>query len=197
MNLTGIVLAAEHLLGMMGAGGRFEIELSLPHLALTLPLLLAFLVFVSAVLVSVASFAKTFKQGQSLLGSAQTLFLLPAVASSLPGLVLSPVLAAVPVVGLSMSLRTILRGDAFGELPWGSLAVAFLAQFLAAGLALWVGLRLLDRELGSGDERSIPQRMRALPGPWNWGLSSPSSVSSRAAPSPPPAPRTPACCCSR
>ena len=49
---------------------------------------------------SIASFARTFKEGQALLGPVQMVFILPAMAGAIPGLELTPGLACVPVVSL-------------------------------------------------------------------------------------------------
>ena len=164
MNLLGMGLAANHLLGMMGSD---ELRVSLPYsnLLLALPLALAFLLFASAVLCACASLARTFKQGQSLLGSIQLLFLLPAVVTSLPGLALTPALAAIPVVGVALGFRVLLRGGTWADLPWGALAWVLLFQIVYAAVALAVSLRFLDQEPDGGERKpTASERLLALVG---------------------------------
>ncbi|QDU67608.1 ABC transporter permease subunit [Engelhardtia mirabilis] len=163
MNLLGMGVAAGHLLGMTGAGG-LDFQLDPLALLLVAPLVLIFVLFTSAILTAIASFAETFKQGQSLLGSAQLLFIFPAMASSLPGLTLTPGIAAIPVVGAAVGFRTILRGGPLGELPWGGLALCALAMVAYATLAVLVSVRLLNQELRTGGSTSVVARLRAAVG---------------------------------
>ena len=163
-NLAGIALAGGHLLNMIG--DNVEVQLPWINLALMLPLALTFVVFASVVLVSAASLTDSFKQGQSLLGTVQMVFMLPSMATVLPGLVLSPGLAAVPIVGLAIAYRDILRATDLGELPWLELALTGLFTLAYAALALWLGLRILAAEqLGSSDEGWGARLKTALFGP--------------------------------
>ena len=163
-NLAGIALAGGHLLNMVG--GDVEVRLPWINLALMLPLALTFVVFASVVLVSAASLTDSFKQGQSLLGTVQMVFMLPSMATVLPGLTLSPSLAAVPIVGLAIAYRDILRSRELAELPWFELALTGLFTLAYAALALWMGLRILAAEqLGSSDEGWGARLKAALFGP--------------------------------
>lgn len=163
-NLAGIALAGGHLLNMIG--GDVEVQLPWINLALMLPLALTFVVFASVVLVSAASLTDSFKQGQSLLGTVQMVFMLPSMATVLPGLVLSPGMAAVPIVGLAIAYRDILRATDLSELPWLELALTGLFTLVYAALALWLGLRILAAEqLGTSDEGWGARLKTALFGP--------------------------------
>jgi sodium transport system permease protein len=145
MNLVGIGLAANHLLGLMGGAERIDVQIPWLLLALVLPLLLAFLLLVAAVLTAAASLTETFKQGQALLGSVQLVFILPAVAATLPGLELTPGLASVPVVGFTLAVRTVLRSGSPAELPLVPLLCCLLAHLALALLAAALAARLLTR----------------------------------------------------
>lgn len=162
VNLLGMGLAAGHLLGMLG-DGAIDFRLSPLSLVLVAPFVLVFVLFVSSILTAVASFAETFKQGQSLMGTAQLVFIFPAMATSLPGLTLTPSIAAIPVVGAAVAFRTILRGGPVADLPWGGLAIAALAMLAYAALAVAVSVRLLNQELRTGGQVSVLSRLtRAL-----------------------------------
>ncbi|MEO0652802.1 MAG: ABC transporter permease subunit [Planctomycetota bacterium] len=159
MNLLGMGLAAGYLLSMLG-GGQIGFELNWRDLALVAPFALPLILFVSAVLTAVASLAETFKQGQSLLSGAQMLFIFPAMATSLPGLELTPQIALLPVVGVAVAFRTILRGGPLDELPWDGLAIVAGSLLVYAAIAVAISVRLLDQELHTGGEPSTASRLR-------------------------------------
>jgi sodium transport system permease protein len=163
-NLAGIAIAGGHLLNMIG--GNVDVQLPWINLALMLPLALTFVVFASVVLVSAASLTDSFKQGQSLLGTVQMVFMLPSMATVLPGLTLTPGMAALPIVGLAIAYRDILRTSDLSDLPWLALGLTGLFTLAYAGLALWLGLRILAAEqLGSSDEGWGARLKSALFGP--------------------------------
>lgn len=141
LNLFALALSAGHLVNMMGTE-KLEIVLPIGALAAVVPLALLFAVFVSAVLTSVAALARTFKEGQALLGPVQMLFLFPAMAGAIPGLELTPALACVPVVNVVLSFRALLKGQ------WLPLEYALtgITLLVLAVLAVWMALRILGRE---------------------------------------------------
>lgn len=162
MNLIGIGLAANHLLGLMGGAERIDVRIPWLLLALVLPLLLAFLLLVASVLTAAASLTETFKQGQALLGSVQLIFILPAVAATLPGMELTPGLASLPVVGFTLAVRTVLRSGSPADLPLWPLSCCLLAHLALALLAAALAARLLTR---SPDGPSgMAALLRVLPG---------------------------------
>jgi ABC-type Na+ efflux pump permease subunit len=150
LNVAGLLVAAEHLLSGMGESFAFEVPWSaFPRAA---PLLLLFLVTTSALLFAVASFADTFKQGQSLLGPVQMVVLVPAILVSMPGIELTPALALVPVAQTALAFKAVLQGDA-GTLELGLVAAS---ETIYAVLAVLVALKLTASEaraLGGGSRR--------------------------------------------
>ena len=142
LNLTALALSAEHLLRMLPAASKIEVQLPVRALLQVAPLLLLFAFFVSSVLTGISSLARTFKEGQALLGPVQILFVLPGLAGSLPGVEITPFLASVPVVNVVLCFRNLLRGD-LGLLEYGVAAASLAALSVAAiGLSLW----MLSRE---------------------------------------------------
>ena len=74
--------------------------------------------------------------------------------------------ACTPIVGVAIAFRTILRGGPLAELPWGGLALCAASLLVYAALAVMLTVRLMDAELSTGGETSLPQRLRqALLGP--------------------------------
>jgi sodium transport system permease protein len=150
LNVTGLLVAAQHLLAGIDTGFAFEVPWSaFPQAA---PLLLLFLVTTSAILFAIASFADTFKQGQALLGPVQFVVLMPAIVVSMPGIELSPTLALVPVAQTALAFKAILQGDAAAL----DLALVAVSEVVYAALAVGIALRLASSEaraLGGGSKK--------------------------------------------
>jgi ABC-type Na+ efflux pump permease subunit len=152
LNLFAIALSGAHLLEMLGAGSKVSIELPVAAFVQVLPLALLFAFATSALLCGIAALARSFKEGQALLGPVQMLFLLPGMAGMIPGLESSAPLAAAPVIGLVMTFRDLLRGES-EPLAYGVCALSLLVQ---AVLAILFARRVLSREgLGAAAE-TIP-----------------------------------------
>lgn len=145
MNLVGIILAAGHLLSMLT--DDIAVSLPLSSALMMLPVMVAFALFLAATLTACASFTETFKQGQALLGSVQMVFILPALASTLPGIGLTWGVAVIPVVGPSVTLREILRsGGDLSALPLGPLVAGLAVSGLLAVLSVALAVRAMRNE---------------------------------------------------
>ncbi len=138
LNLSALGLSAEHLLRMMPThGATVRVDLPVRAFFQVAPLLLLFAFFVSSILTGVAALARTFKEGQALLGPVQILFVVPAMAGTLPGIQLSPALAGIPVVNVVLCFKSLLRGDSIA-LPYAITACSLAALSVAAiGLSVW------------------------------------------------------------
>lgn len=152
LNLFAIALSGTHLLEMLGAGGRLRIELPVTAFVQVAPLALLFAFATSALLCGLAALARSFKEGQALLGPVQMLFLLPGMAGMLPGLESSAPLAATPVIGVVLTFRDLLRGEG-DPLLYAACALSLLAQ---AVLAILFARRVLSREAASGTAETVP-----------------------------------------
>ncbi len=163
LNLLALGLSAEHLIGMLGGGLSLRIDLPLVALLAVLPLAILFSFTVSAVLAGVASLARSFKEGQALLGPVQMVFILPAMAGALPGLELTPGLALVPVLNVVLAFRGLIRG----EWPLLELSLVALSLALLAALSVALCVRLLSREavLVSDRSTSLARILSLLRGP--------------------------------
>jgi sodium transport system permease protein len=137
LNLSALALSAEHLLHMLPSSGSAQIDVPVRAFLQVAPLLLLFAFFVSAVLTGVAALARTFKEGQALLGPVQILFVIPAMAGTLPGIQLSPALAGIPVINVVLCFRSLLRAEDVA-LPYAITAASLAALSIAAiALSLW------------------------------------------------------------
>jgi sodium transport system permease protein len=151
LNLTALALSAEHLLRMLPSNASAQVDLPVRALFQVAPLLLLFAFFVSSVLTGVAALARTFKEGQALLGPVQILFVVPAMAGTLPGIVLTPAMANIPVINVVLCFRSLLRGEAIA-LPYAITAASLAALSVGAiALSLWILSResLLVAESGT------------------------------------------------
>ncbi len=144
LNLLALGLSAGHLLAQLSGATEGGVVVQLPVGALmsVLPLAVLFAFFVSAMLTGIASLAASFKEGQALLGPVQMLFILPAMAATLPGLTLNMTTAWIPVVNVALAFRAMLVGDV-EALP---LAICVIALFAAALFAIWFSIRLRSNE---------------------------------------------------
>lgn len=91
--------------------------------------------FVSAFLMVVASFARTFKDAQSLAGPFVTVMvLIPAVFMQFPGLELTTWLACVPIINVCLVFREAIGG----VYHWPQIGLTLLME----GLYIWIILRI-------------------------------------------------------
>lgn len=144
LNLLALGLSAGHLVGQLsGMGdGKFSIELPVGALLFVAPFAILFAFFVSAALTGIASLASSFKEGQALLGPVQMVFIMPAMAASLPGLELTHTTAWIPIVNVALAFRAMLIGDV-ETIP---LILCAVSLILTAALAIWFSVRLLSNE---------------------------------------------------
>ncbi len=122
-----------------------------PTLALNLGLLSVVSVFLmalplaflfSAVLMTIALFAKSYKEAQSYLTPMTFLIVIPAVASVMPGVELTPKLALIPILNTSLVCKEIIAGT----YHWNSIALIFVSTCVYAGGALFLAFKTFQRE---------------------------------------------------
>jgi sodium transport system permease protein len=143
-----MTLWATGLLSQLTVGGGF------PGMELfqIFVLLILFSGFFSAVLLSLTSFAKSFKEAQAYLIPLMLLALTPGIFSLMPGVQLTPALAVVPLVNIVLLARDLLSG---GIAPVPAIA-AVLSTFAYAAAALGIAARLFGSDaVLRGSELSI------------------------------------------
>ena len=99
-------------------------------------------VLFSAVLMTIALFAKSHKEAQSYLTPMTFLVVIPAVASLLPGVELTPKLALIPILNTSLVCKEIMTGT----YHWNSIALIFGSTCVYAGVALFLAFKTFQRE---------------------------------------------------
>ncbi|QYM78200.1 ABC transporter permease [Horticoccus luteus] len=107
-------------------------------LAMVLPVAVLF----SAVIFTVALFAKSYKEAQSYVAPMMIVVIMPAVIGMLPGIDLNAQLALVPLLNLSLVCKEMLSGI----WHWHYIALIFGSSCVYAGVALAVAVRMFNRE---------------------------------------------------
>ena len=99
-------------------------------------------VLFSAVLMTIALFAKSHKEAQSYLTPMTFLVVIPAVASLLPGVELTPQLAFIPILNTSLVCKEIMTGT----YHWNAIALIFVSTCAYAAGALFLAFKTFQRE---------------------------------------------------
>ena len=107
-------------------------------LAMVLPLAVLF----AAGLMTIALFAKSYKEAQSYVSPLIIVIILPAMMAMLPGVELSTRLAFVPILNLSLVSKELVSG----VWHWNYLALIFGSSCLYAAAALALCVRMFNRE---------------------------------------------------
>jgi sodium transport system permease protein len=114
----------------------------LGSLALVLVTVLPTAIVAASMMVAIALFAKSYKEGQSYLTPIVMLAAFPAVVGMLPGLELTPALALIPIFNVCQLVKEIFLGE-FSHVAY---AVAFGANLAYAAIGYSVATRLFKSE---------------------------------------------------
>lgn len=148
LNAAAMVVSFRSFLGPLfarlgggdGSGLAFELPLgSLPVLFLTAVLLGA---LIGAAMMILAAFARTFKEGQSMVTPIILLVVFPVIVLNDPSMVFTPALAGIPVVNVVLLLRQAIAGNVL----WLQLGITVLANGAAIVACLWIASRVLRVE---------------------------------------------------
>lgn len=99
-------------------------------------------VLFAAVLLAISLFARTHKEASSYLTPLTSVVIIPAVAAVLPGIELTPKLAIIPILNASLLCKELVSGT----YHWGYIAVIFLSTSVYAAGALFIAVRMFQRE---------------------------------------------------
>jgi sodium transport system permease protein len=122
-----------------GMGLEFKISVSAVWVFLMIvPLALLF----SAALLAISLFARNFKEAQSYLSPLTIVVVAPAIVSVLPGVELNAGMSLIPILNTSLVSKEIVSGT----YHWGYIALIFGSSCVYAAVALWVAIRLFQRE---------------------------------------------------
>jgi len=105
---------------------------------MTVPLSVLF----SAGLITIALFAKSHKEAQSYIAPLMFLVVIPAISAMLPGVELTPKLAIVPLLNVSLLCKELVTG----EYHWNYIAIIFASTCVYATGALYLAVKMFQRE---------------------------------------------------
>jgi sodium transport system permease protein len=99
-------------------------------------------VLFSAALLTISLFAKSYKEAQSYIMPLMFLVIIPAVAAMLPGVDLTPKLALIPILNVSLLCKELV----IGTYHWNYIAIIFLSTCVYAAAALFIAIKMFQRE---------------------------------------------------
>jgi sodium transport system permease protein len=165
LNLAAMTLSMKSilkpLLGDRSAGLSFGIPLSAIPVILLGTVLLALVV--SAAMMILASFARTFKEGQAMVSPFYVGLVIPLMFLVSPGLELTPKLALIPIVNVAMMFREAIAGT----YNWPLIGLTLAAQAATIGALLWLATRILGQEdlllgsYGGSFAKFLKERLRS------------------------------------
>jgi sodium transport system permease protein len=99
-------------------------------------------VLFSAVLITIALFAKSYKEAQSYISPLMIVVIVPAVAAMLPGAELTPKLSLIPILNVSLLCKELMTGT----YHWNSIALIFFSTCVYAAAAIFIAVKMFHRE---------------------------------------------------
>ncbi len=140
----GVSFLGVSKLGSLESGGRslFQVSINPKAVLAVFGMVLPMAVLFAAALMTIALFAKSYKEAQSYLTPMTFLVVIPAVASLLPGVELNAKLALVPVLNTSLVSKEILTGT----YHWNYIALIFLSSCAYAAAAMFIAVKMFQRE---------------------------------------------------
>ncbi|MCG8459243.1 MAG: ABC transporter permease subunit [Holophagales bacterium] len=162
LNLAAVTLTLPAILAPWI--GPDDAQLAIPAPAQTLPLMLVaallLSLFLAAAMMLLAAFARTFKEGQSMVGPFFFLMLLPPLLVMSPDLELTLGWALVPVANVALLFRQAIAGGVEAHLA----VLVFLAQGVYVLLCLWLARTVSRSEelVAGGESRSLGRFLLGL-----------------------------------
>ena len=120
----------------------FQLHIGLPTVLSVFLMALPLAVLFAAALLTIALFAKSYKEAQSYLTPMTFIVVIPAVASLLPGFDLNPKLALVPILSTSLVCKEIVAGT----FHWNYIMLILLSSSVYAAAALFIAVKMFQRE---------------------------------------------------
>ncbi len=142
-SMSGSFLYAKTALASLGGRqGGLQVAISLKAVIAVFGMILPLAVLFSAGLLTIALFAKSYKEAQSYIAPLMIVVILPAVAALLPGVELNTRLALVPILNMSLIGKEIIAGT----YHWNYIGLIFGSSCVYAAVALFLAVKLFQRE---------------------------------------------------
>jgi sodium transport system permease protein len=134
----------EHLHAFDKAGedaAQMQLQIHFTTVLSIFIMVLPIAVLFAAGVMTVALFAKSYKEAQSYISPLMFLVIIPAVAAMLP-IDLTAKLALVPILNASLLCKELVTGT----YHWNFIAIIFLSTCVYAGVALFLAVKMFQRE---------------------------------------------------
>ncbi|MEM7357170.1 MAG: ABC transporter permease subunit [Acidobacteriota bacterium] len=143
LNLVALTVTMRSILAPM-LSDTSTLDFQLPLTAMPLLALSAVLLamFIAAGMMILAAFARTFKEGQSMVGPLYMLCILPTILVQSPDLELTPKMALVPIANVVLMFRELIGGI----YKWPLIGLTLLAQAAIVALCLALARYVLSFE---------------------------------------------------
>ncbi len=105
-------------------------------------MILPLAVFFAGVLVPVTTYAKTFKEAQSMVTPLNIGVIVPAAIGLMPGIELNFGTALIPILNVALASKEMLAGT----VDYGLLAVVFISLIVLAAISVMLSVRMFGRE---------------------------------------------------
>jgi sodium transport system permease protein len=144
VGVSTTVLQKSGALNQMADEGEAPPQLVLKPAAMASVVIMAIplAVLFSAGLITISLFAKSHKEAQSYIAPLMFLVVIPAVAAMLPGVELTPKLAIVPLLNVSLLCKELVTG----EYHWNFILLIFVSTSVYAAAALYLAVKMFQRE---------------------------------------------------
>jgi len=144
LNITAMVLSMKAVLAPLTGRSMTDMTFRIPLTALPLIGLVTVLLalFIAGGMMILASFARTFKEGQSMVSPFYIATFLPVMFLQIPGIEFTPVLALIPIVNVVMVFREAVAG----VYHWPLIAITIAVEAACVALALRLATAILRYE---------------------------------------------------
>ena len=144
VGVSTTALQKSHALDELADEGEAPPQLSLGPVAAASVIIMAIplAVLFSAGLITISLFAKSHKEAQSYIAPLMFVVIVPAIAAMLPGVELTPKLAIVPLLNVSLLCKELVSG----EYHWNYIALIFASTCVYAAGALYLAVKMFQRE---------------------------------------------------
>jgi sodium transport system permease protein len=142
MGVSFAVLEHLHAFDKAGEGAaQMQLQIHFTTVLSIFIMVLPIAVLFAAGLMTVALFAKSYKEAQSYISPLMFIVIIPAVAAMLP-IDLDAKLALVPILNASLLCKELVTGT----YHWNFIAIIFLSTCVYAGVALFLAVKMFQRE---------------------------------------------------
>ena len=144
LNLIAMIFSLRTMLAPLFRSSGADIPLSIPLGSIPVIVLGTGLMalLVSAVMMILASFARTFKEGQSMVSPFYVVIMVPLMFLSAPGTEFTPKLALIPIMNVTMMFREAIQGI----YHWPLIGITVAVELTCIAAAMLVATHLLRVE---------------------------------------------------